>query len=173
VREPSTPPRSPPPHRVWPRARRRRRACAHRPAAERADGGAGRGTDSLVFDRAWRDTHSVDLSAADVASLRALRLDPLAKPSFESLKACLVWPDERPSNISSSGYELVCDLWATRGFMHRGLKQEDWGLDPAHFRRAWEYGLRVAPDWPGFGRLTLTAEDRVYLERCLADGDRI
>jgi hypothetical protein len=58
-------------------------------------------------------------SPTDRDTLQRIDFDPTAEPSFEIMKACLVWPDERPERISSEGFELLGDLWIVRGFVHR------------------------------------------------------
>lgn len=109
----------------------------------------------------------IALSHHDREALGRLVYDPGATPSFEMLKCCLLWPDERAKNVSPAGYELLTDLWAVRGFMHRMVPRSEWGLDPAHFERAWEFGMREIPRWPGFKRIVLGDAERVYLEQCL------
>src|SRR5262245_35937210 len=99
----------------------------------------------------------------DRESLERLAFDPRCEPSYELLKACLVWPDERPAQISKEGYELLCDLWIVRGFLHRGLPPEKWGLDPGYFQEGWRNGRADVPHWPGFRRLELKEADRAYL----------
>jgi hypothetical protein len=101
--------------------------------------------------------------------LQTLVFDPTAEPAFELMKSCLVWPDERPVRISKDGYELLGDLWAIRGYLHRSVPSEQWGLDPAYFREVWTNALRDIPDWPGFKRLDLSDEARAYLARCLEE----
>src|SRR5688500_4753979 len=96
-------------------------------------------------------------SPSDRSALEELRADPAAVPSYELLKAGRVWPDERPPRISNAGYELLGDLWIVRGFIHRHLPRERWGLDPEHFAKVWENALRDVPGWPGFQRLELSA----------------
>lgn len=101
--------------------------------------------------------------------LQQLVLDPVAEPNFELLKACLVWPDERPERISEPGYELLRDLWSVRGFMHRNVPVENWGLEPGYFQSVWDYALQDVPQWPGFKRIQLSDAERAYLSQCLAE----
>lgn len=105
----------------------------------------------------------------DRDTLRSLVFDPAATPNFEFLKACLVWPDERPERITEPGYELLRDLWSVRGFLHRGIPTEKWGLDPNYFQAVWSHALQDVPEWPGFRRLQLSDEDQAYLNKCLAE----
>lgn len=113
------------------------------------------------------------LSEHDREAIGRLAYDPNAAPSFEVLKHCLVWPDERPTNISPAGYELLNDLWIVRGFMHRKLPRSEWGLDPAYFEQVWDFAQRELPQWPGFKRVVLADHDRAYLEECLRTSPRI
>lgn len=106
-------------------------------------------------------------SDTDRDAIDRLPLDPAAEPSFEVLKECLIWPDERPSSISHDGYRTLSDVWIVRGFLHRQVPYEEWGLDPAYFRDVWEYALSAIPNWPGFQRLELSPADRAYLLHCL------
>ena len=108
-------------------------------------------------------------SDADRQRLQGLTYDPKAEPSYELLKSCLVWPDERPEEITNEGYEVLCDLWIVRGFMHRNVAVDEWGLDPPYFQRIWQEALRAIPAWPGFRRLDLTPAEREYLRRAMSD----
>ena len=108
-------------------------------------------------------------SRDDCQALENCVYDAAAEPSFELLKYCLVWPDERPQGLSRDGWQLLGDLWIVRGFIHRGVPFEEWGLDPSYFRQVWEDALLDCPRWPGFSRLTLSTRDRKYLEACLKE----
>lgn len=110
---------------------------------------------------------------SDIATLGKLVLDPAARPSFEMLKSCLIWPDERPrERLSSAGQEFLCDLWIVRGFIHRSVPRDAWGLDPAYFWRTWDFGLSSVPDWPGFQRLAISDADRACLELGMTHSSR-
>lgn len=111
-------------------------------------------------------------SEADRQIVSRLVHDPSCKPSFEILKSCLVWSDERPTDISNEGYDLLCDIWIVRGFLHRRVPLEKWGLDPFYFQEVWKHALIDVPEWPGFKRLELSDEDRAYLSRCLQEAAR-
>ena len=102
-------------------------------------------------------------SQSDRERLERLTFDPTCEPSYELMKSCLVWPDERPAEITKEGYELLGDLWIVRGFMHREVPLEQWGLDPAYFQEVWRSALADVPRWPGFRRLELSDADRTYL----------
>lgn len=113
----------------------------------------------------------MNVPAEDVHALQSLAYDHAARPNFELLKYCLVWPDERPSvRLSSEASEFLSDLWIVRGFIHRALPRWQWGLDPQYFQDVWVAGLQTVPDWPGFKRLQLTESDRMYLADCLKVG---
>jgi hypothetical protein len=104
---------------------------------------------------------------SDRRALQGLRRDPSAQPSFELIKSCLIWPDERPITISNNGYTLLGGLWIVRGFIHRNIPSDRWGLDPGYFQELWRNALAEVPEWPGFGRLTLSPTDQEYLALCL------
>lgn len=102
---------------------------------------------------------------SDIDALGKLTLDPTAQPSFELLKCCLIWPDERPpERLSSAGQELLSDLWIVRGFINRSVPHDEWGLDPVYFRETWNFGLSNVAGWPGFQRLTISYVERACLE---------
>ena len=105
----------------------------------------------------------------DLDLLRELAFDPNAEPAFELLKNCLIWTDETPAvHLSSEGREFLADLWIVRGFIHRSLPKEQWGLDPQYFNEVWEFGLVNVAQWPGFKRLVLSEAESAYLATCLA-----
>ncbi len=106
---------------------------------------------------------------SDRESLERLVFDPSCEPSFELMKGCLVWADERPAKISKEGYELLGDLWLVRGYLHRNVPVEQWGLDPAYFQEVWKNALEDVPRWPGFRRLDLSHAERAYLDECLRE----
>ena len=108
-------------------------------------------------------------SPPDREALQRLVFDPTSEPSFELMKTCLVWPDERPERISNAGYELLGDLWIVRGFLHRQVPAEKWGLDPAYFQEVWSNALEDVPGWPGFRRLQLSEAERAYLHGSLKE----
>jgi hypothetical protein len=109
------------------------------------------------------------ISEKDSELFRYLVFDADAEPMFDLLKCCLTWPDERPmGHLSTEGSELLTDLWIVRGFIHRSVPKDQWGLDPRYFEEAWEFGLANIEQWPGFRRLVLSEKDKAYLTSCLA-----
>ncbi len=109
-------------------------------------------------------------SDRDRALVEALVYNPNAEPSFEILKACLIWrDDESPANITPHGYDRLCDLWIARSYLHRGLPIGQGELVAGHFAGAWAQAQREAIRWPGFKRLTLSEVDRAFYERELAE----
>jgi len=106
-------------------------------------------------------------SARDRAIIEALQYEADAAPAFELLKACLVWPDERPTNLTSEGYEKLCDLWIARACLHRGQPIGSGTLDAPSFQRAWQEALDDRINWPGFRRLKLSPKDQAYYDACL------
>ena len=105
----------------------------------------------------------------DRALVEALQYDPAAEPSFELLKGCLIWVDERADGLTSDGYERLCDLWIARSFLHRCEPFSSHPLDPEYFGRVWEEALNDKIRWPGFQRLTLSAADKAYYDAELND----
>lgn len=103
----------------------------------------------------------------DYTLIRQLIFNPDLKPNFEFLKSYLVWDDEIPKRISNKGREFLYDLLIVRGFIHREVPDNKWGLDPDYFKSMWKFGLDNIPQWPGFMRLTLSEIDKKYLEECL------
>lgn len=108
-------------------------------------------------------------NSTDRDTLHQLVFDPTSEPSFELMKTCLVWADERPERMSNEGYELLGDLWIVRGFLHRAVPTEQWGLDPAYFQEVWSNALQDVSDWPGFRRLQLSQAERAYLDKSLTE----
>lgn len=113
------------------------------------------------------------LSSEDRAAIERLVLDRTLAPSFEILKSCLIWEDEVPRGISGAGYKYVQDLWATRGWIHRGVPLERWTFGHERFLRIWDDALSSGLKWPGFHRLALSTGDQQYLREQLADEDGI
>jgi hypothetical protein len=100
----------------------------------------------------------------DKELLAALVIDDDARPSFDVALRCLVWPDERPAGLSRMGYDLLCELWRIRGYIHRGLSPTKWGLNPVHSLGIWSAAQADQIRWPGFERLILSLEDERLLE---------
>ena len=109
----------------------------------------------------------------DLRLIESLSFVPSLKPSFDNMRDCLVWPDERPNGLTPSGFEALCDLLIARSFLHRGLDFSTYRLSPEYFRKVWEKALAQGFRWPGFHRLTLSEEDKEYFEQMLQDNDDI
>ena len=112
------------------------------------------------------------ISNQDRMAIESLSYNPSLEPSFDIVKSCLMWEDERPGSISSEGYRFVRSLWVVRSFIHRGLPEEQWGLEPHHFQAIWRFAIDAKLKWPGFYRLELSWKDRIYFEKCLAETAR-
>lgn len=108
-------------------------------------------------------------SEVDRRLIEAQVFDPKAEPSFEALKACLVWPDECPERISNEGREVLSDLLIVRGFIHRGVPREQWGLDPQFFLDRWAEAQAICLRWNGFRRMSLSESDSAYLMRSVGE----
>lgn len=122
-----------------------------------------------ITPQTWRLLRLKLFSDRDQKLIEDLEFDETLTASFEALKGCLIWEDERPDGLTSEGYECLCDLWIARSFIHRNLPSSDWGLDSDHFQRIWNEALKAKIDWPGFKRLKLNDGDRRYLEMCLKE----
>ncbi len=109
-----------------------------------------------------------EFTAKDLDILRALRYDSTLKPNFESLKGCLVWKDERPRGLSLDADNLLNSLIIARAPIHRGLTLDDLPFDPEYYKELWALAQQQISDWLGFKRLTLSDEDRRYLEEEIA-----
>ncbi|HEY9870482.1 MAG TPA: hypothetical protein V6D08_15060 [Candidatus Obscuribacterales bacterium] len=103
----------------------------------------------------------------DLRLIESLEYNPSLEPSFDALRACLVWRDEEPSGLTPAGHEALRDLWIARSFLHRGLDFSVHPLDPEYFRNIWNRALRQGFKWPGFNRLSLNARDKAYYEEML------
>lgn len=108
-------------------------------------------------------------SEVDRRLIEAQVFDPEAAPSFEVMKSCLVWPDECPEHISNEGREVLYDLLIVRGFLHRGVPLERWGLDPQFFLYRWEEAQATELLWNGFRRMHLSESDSAYLMRSVGE----
>jgi hypothetical protein len=84
------------------------------------------------------------LSPTDRSTIEACVFDGSCLPSYEWVRGCLIWPDERPDSVLGMhgfGYELLGDLWTGRGLIHRGCQSSDGGhLVGKNF---WRLGMSV------------------------------
>lgn len=112
------------------------------------------------------------LTLADRETIEALVFQPSLKPSFELIRSCLVWDDERARGLSKRGNDFIRRLWVVRSFIHQGLSREHWRIDPAPFENAWNAAHRAGLKWPGFLRLHLSDEDTLYLQRSLYEASK-
>ena len=103
-------------------------------------------------------------SGNDLKLIESLVYDPSLEPSYEFLKGCLVWEDERPSGLTPDAYDILCDLWIARSLLHRGLSLADHPLDPQYCEDIWQRALKQGFSWPGFNRLILNDKDKLYYE---------
>jgi hypothetical protein len=98
----------------------------------------------------------------DLELIENLEFNPDLEPSYDAIKNCLVWEDERPDGLTPDGYELLCDLWIARSFIHRDIPFSSWVLDPEYFGRVWEDAMEAKFKWPGFNRLELAVNEKKY-----------
>ena len=109
------------------------------------------------------------LNAGDRALIEGLEFDASADVAYNVITACLVWADEVPTGLSRDGYDIVRDLLAARGFIHRGIPIEDWDRGVTDRADRWNAALAEGLRWPGFRRLALTRDQRALLDRHLSD----
>ena len=112
------------------------------------------------------------LTQADRALIEGSTFNPALRPSFEVIKSCLIWADERPRELSRSGSQFIARLWVVRAFMHQGIPPEHWGVDPTPFEKAWRAAQSAGLKWPGFMRLNLSEEDARYFKTSLEAASR-
>ena len=119
----------------------------------------------------------IDVPERDINIIKNLAFNANAKPLFEELKYCLIWPDEIPNwrgdnpsdELSHNGREFLYDLLIVRGYIHRNVPKEEWGIkDPKRWQDVWEFGLANVAQWPGFRRITLSEADRDYLNKVMS-----
>lgn len=109
------------------------------------------------------------LVPADRDRLEAITFDPAATVAFNEVTGCLAWSDEIPDGLSPAGREIVRDLLAARGLIHRGVPAEEWDRGSTVRMDLWNAALASGLRWNGFRRIVLTREQRALLERHLAD----
>jgi hypothetical protein len=107
----------------------------------------------------------------DLEIIESLIYQPELEPAFDVMRGALVWIDERPDGLSSKGYEKLIDLWIVRSCIHRGISLSDGTLDPEYFEKAWSEARAQKFSWPGFNRLKLSEEDRIYYMKELENAE--
>ena len=108
------------------------------------------------------------LTDKDIELIQTQPYDATLKPNFESLKGCLVWRDERPRGLSLDADRVINSLLVGRNLLHRGLTLDDHPINADFCKKVWTASQKQIADWPGFKRLTLSDEDRKYLEEEIA-----
>lgn len=114
----------------------------------------------------------MNITKQDRKAIEDLKHDSSLEPSFDVIKNCLVWDDERPTGVTSAGYELICDLLIVRSFLHQGIPREKWGLAPEYFSAVWDDARTQGLRWPGFERVELSVAEKQYFESCVANTRR-
>ena len=113
-------------------------------------------------------------SAYDKDIITNLSYDNAAEPAFDNMRDCLVWPDERPDNLTPDGYEKLQDLFIARSLIFHLTQVKKTSPEvPSSFENAWKAAQKQVPTWPGFRRLTLSIEDREYYTRSMSENDEI
>ena len=116
---------------------------------------------------------SFALCSECLAKYRALRLDTEARCSLNIMPlGTLVWSDEHPQDatgatrvIVARGAHAECGHSILR-LSHARTRLWRTGVVPEDRREIWEEAQRVLPEWPGFQRLTLSADQQTSLEAC-------
>jgi hypothetical protein len=101
------------------------------------------------------------LSKIDRDIIEAQILVIESKPSYESIKSCLIWPDEIPSGLSMNGHTFILNLLAARSYLHRGIPMVG-RLE--RLRSDWENALSSRLKWTGFKRIAISVADLEYLQ---------
>ncbi len=86
-------------------------------------------------------------SAAALAVLNRMPVDPAARGSFELMSGGLIWPDELPRPGSEES-ELVWSQCVYR-YLIAYRASLTLGEERAEFRPVWEQVVCHAPNWPG------------------------
>ncbi|MFA7340454.1 MAG: hypothetical protein WC028_26970 [Candidatus Obscuribacterales bacterium] len=108
----------------------------------------------------------------DLVLLRSLKYDPSLKPAYESIKGCLIWEDERADELSTEAKRMVNNLLIARSLLHQGLTLDAHPINPELCKNLWALAQQQVSEWPGFRRLTLSAEDKAYFEDQVARAER-
>lgn len=103
-------------------------------------------------------------TANDLRLIESLVYDASLEPTYSPMRNHLTWTDEMPEGLTPEGYEVLCDLWIARSYIHRGLEFSEHPLDPDHIRDFWDRALKQNFQWPGFKRLNLSSSDTTYYE---------
>jgi hypothetical protein len=105
----------------------------------------------------------------DLRLIESLVYRPELKPSYEFMKDCLVWEDERPDGLTPDDYSNLSDLLVARSYLHRGEPFSAWELDPDRFKSVWERAIKQGLRWPGFRRVSLSGEEEAYYRAARAE----
>ncbi|CAN5316161.1 hypothetical protein BH11CYA1_BH11CYA1_41090 [soil metagenome] len=134
---------------------------------EAPDGSGDEPTNKLTIKQIVNDEKKImkpEFTGTDLDLIRSLKYDPLLEPSYEYLRGCLFWEDERPEGLTSDADDLIGSLIFARSLLQRGLTLEDHPVDPEYCKNLWAMAQQQISEWPGFKRLSLNDKDRRYLE---------
>lgn len=106
----------------------------------------------------------IKLTDKDIELIQTQPYDSTLMPNFESLKGCLVWKDERPRGLSLDAGRVINSLLVGRNLLHRGLTLDDHPINAEYCKKVWALAQQQISNWPGFKRLTLSAEYKMYLD---------
>ncbi len=108
-------------------------------------------------------------SREEKIELEKLKFDSKIEPSFDLMRSCLVWSDERPDRYSTESYDRLRDLWIARYFIyHSNIPEKEWWISEQariYYKICWKTAFESGVKWPGFRkeRLFLRGEDKEYL----------
>ena len=100
----------------------------------------------------------------DLELIEKLEFNPILEPSYDAIKNCLVWEDERPDGLTPDGYEKLCDLWIARSFIYRDIPFSECESDSSYYERVWKKAMDVNFKWPGFKRMNLSEDEKAYYQ---------
>jgi hypothetical protein len=106
------------------------------------------------------------LSEHDRLLLRDAVYQPNTKPSYESVKSCLVWPDEVPDGLSADGRTTIFRLLAARSYMHRGIPLIG-RLE--RLASVWKEAVASGLEWNGFRRTSISEADQSFLAKSIRE----
>ena len=106
----------------------------------------------------------MSLSDPDRLLIETQELDLHSKPSYESIKSCLIWADELPDGLSMDGRRFILSLLAARSYLHRGIPMVG---RLQRLRLEWDNAISSGLRWTGFNRIETSADAMVYLQNSI------
>lgn len=109
-----------------------------------------------------------------LALYRAIRLDPAARIAPNLIPfASIIWSDEHQPFREGAldGHEMCKHTLIILTSVRKNLWRT--GQMAPELQPFWRQAMELLPDWPGFQRLTLTAEQLKYLDACEEETDEM